>query len=136
MNSDIKVRWIAALRSGKYKQAFGTLHKFDEDRPEDEGFCCLGVLCEIAVQDGVVKPYRGRDSDKFMGYVPSDFDEDHGFADYDLLPSDVKDWADISSSDGGYGHQEDDEHRDSLTKRNDEDRLSFLEIADIIEKNF
>ncbi len=36
-----KAEWIAALRSGKYKQARGKLKK-------DGGYCCLGVYCEIA----------------------------------------------------------------------------------------
>lgn len=33
-------RWIAALRSGKYKQGKGQLQS-------DTGFCCLGVACKI-----------------------------------------------------------------------------------------
>lgn len=36
----MKQKWIEALRSGKYKQAYGWLKC-------DEGYCCLGVLCEI-----------------------------------------------------------------------------------------
>jgi hypothetical protein len=35
-----KKKWIKALRSGNYKQTRGTLKN-------DEGFCCLGVLCDI-----------------------------------------------------------------------------------------
>jgi hypothetical protein len=34
---------VAALRSGKYKQAKGTLREKDGD----EGYCCLGVTCDI-----------------------------------------------------------------------------------------
>jgi hypothetical protein len=33
-------KWIAALRSGKYKQARGIMKNAD-------GFCCLGVACEL-----------------------------------------------------------------------------------------
>lgn len=40
MDAKIKREWIAALRSGKYKQAKGTLRR-------DGGFCCLGVLCDV-----------------------------------------------------------------------------------------
>lgn len=40
MKSDIKARWIAALRSGDYNQCRGKL--VDED-----GYCCLGVLAAI-----------------------------------------------------------------------------------------
>ena len=37
----LKDKWIAALRSGKYKQGKGALQR-------NESFCCLGVLCEVA----------------------------------------------------------------------------------------
>lgn len=41
--SDI-MKWINALRSGEYKQANGALQN-------EYGYCCLGVLCEIASPD-------------------------------------------------------------------------------------
>lgn len=44
MREDIEQQWVAALRSGEYKQGTGRL------RYEEEGeqyFCCLGVLCEL-----------------------------------------------------------------------------------------
>lgn len=37
-----RLEWIAALESGKYKQAPGTLRDIKTD-----GYCCLGVLCDI-----------------------------------------------------------------------------------------
>lgn len=37
---EFKYLWIAALRSGKYKQAQGRLKT-------DVGFCCLGVACDM-----------------------------------------------------------------------------------------
>ena len=41
MNQEIKAKWVAALRSGEYKQTTGYLEK--------NGYhCCLGVLCEIS----------------------------------------------------------------------------------------
>lgn len=48
MNAKIKKAWLKALRSGKYKQARGALCA---RRPRDKeiGFCCLGVLVDIAV---------------------------------------------------------------------------------------
>jgi hypothetical protein len=41
MNPEIKAKWVAALRSGEYKQGRGNL------RDKDNAFCCLGVLCDI-----------------------------------------------------------------------------------------
>ena len=42
MKKNIAMRWIKALRSGKYKQARSAL------RNKKVGYCCLGVLCEIS----------------------------------------------------------------------------------------
>lgn len=43
----LQIKWLAALRSGKYKQGKYALKRV---LPEEEGgttFCCLGVLCDI-----------------------------------------------------------------------------------------
>lgn len=45
MNPDVKTRWVAALRSGNYRQARNYLRTA-------EGYCCLGVLCDIVDPDG------------------------------------------------------------------------------------
>ena len=37
--------WVAALRSGDYTQTEGSLN-------DGEGFCCLGVLCNLIDSDG------------------------------------------------------------------------------------
>jgi hypothetical protein len=41
LNATVKQVWLEHLRSGKYIQDAGHLRT-------DEGFCCLGVLCEAA----------------------------------------------------------------------------------------
>lgn len=38
---EFKVKWLKALRSGKYQQTKHTLH-------DGNGYCCLGVACNIA----------------------------------------------------------------------------------------
>lgn len=40
MKPEIKEKWIAALRSGEFKQTQKRLRK-------DDTYCCLGVLCEL-----------------------------------------------------------------------------------------
>lgn len=40
--------FVAALRSGRYKQGKSALQYVDEDGTER--FCCLGVACEVAVE--------------------------------------------------------------------------------------
>lgn len=40
MKQEVADQWIAALRSGKYKQNRASLRC-------DDRFCCLGVLCDL-----------------------------------------------------------------------------------------
>lgn len=42
MKKDIAIKWVEALRSGKYVQGHGQLHN-----AQDNTYCCLGVLCDI-----------------------------------------------------------------------------------------
>jgi hypothetical protein len=46
MKAELKQKWIAALRSGEYKQGKGVL------RTTEDRFCCLGVLCNLIAPDG------------------------------------------------------------------------------------
>jgi hypothetical protein len=45
MKTVYKDLWIAALESGDYEQSRGTLKN-------KTGYCCLGVLCEVAQMRG------------------------------------------------------------------------------------
>lgn len=45
MKKSIAMKWVKALRSGKFKQAKGEL-RIDGPRG-GKSHCCLGVLCEI-----------------------------------------------------------------------------------------
>lgn len=47
----IRQKWVAALRSGQYKQ--GTSNLVVRGKKADQ-FCCLGVLCDMAVRAGVI----------------------------------------------------------------------------------
>jgi hypothetical protein len=46
MKKGLKARWVAALRSGNYKQGRYTLHT--EKNNGEIVFCCLGVLVDIS----------------------------------------------------------------------------------------
>ncbi len=43
MNAELKQKWIAALRSGEWKQGMCHLRL-----PNSEAYCCLGVLCKVS----------------------------------------------------------------------------------------
>jgi hypothetical protein len=131
MNPQIKARWVAALRSGDYTQVEGRLNK------NDEGFCCLGVLCEIAVEDGIVNKKLASE----LGYEHDSFAylddgiNDRTYPQFDVLPHNVKDWAGIrdTNPEVKWEHKgEEDEY--PLSALNDDFKLTFTEIADIIEE--
>ncbi len=50
MKAEAKALWIAALRSGVYTQAQGSLRSRD-------AFCCLGVACDIFKQGEEIWEY-------------------------------------------------------------------------------
>jgi hypothetical protein len=103
MNADVKAKWVAALRSGEYKQTRGVL-------ADKQGFCCLGVLCEIAVRGGAIDDYDGDDS------VPS-------FA--------VQDWAGLEHRNPSVFF---DNFSTNLADVNDGHLQTFAVIADVIEE--
>ena len=104
---ELILEWLAALRSGKYKQGEGHLNC-------DGLYCCLGVLCEISYEriglvktDGVIVHYDNKNST-----LPKKLSEIIGL-DYF----------------GGLKNA-------SCVSLNDDDGKSFTEIADILEEFF
>ena len=83
MRKEIAEKWVAALRSGEYKQTSGVLAN-----AERTAHCCLGVLCEIAVKDGVGLQVLHPDG---ASYTSFDGEDAH-------LPPRVDDWADLYSA--------------------------------------
>lgn len=104
--------WVKALRSGKFQQGYGKLHY--ENKDGEQKFCCLGVLCELAVKEGVISP-----SEKYN----RDYEYDGADA---TLPEAVLDWVGIKDDCGSM-------KKGSLVSRNDSRKYSFERIADIIE---
>lgn len=49
LRPEVKTAWLAALRSGEYPQSRRNLR-------DEQGFCCLGVRNELAVNAGVIAP--------------------------------------------------------------------------------
>lgn len=133
MKREIAMEWVAEL--SKYKQGKMALHQ-----PADEGdkFCCLGVLCEMAVRKGIIPEPAIR------GYSPTAREPDgtrlYGAArKTNYLPREVEDWAGMRTSDGSfivdggvYGTQE----SYCLANMNDRSDVGFEDIAAVIEKNW
>jgi hypothetical protein len=114
LNENAK-RWIKALRSRKYKQGYGLLHRVDE--MGNHLFCCLGVACEL-YNESVAPEHRlkvASDGGRYFRYNEQ----------RSTLPGEVVKWLGLSDSTGTY-------FVSSLIAEND--RLTpFASIADIIE---
>ena len=110
MKAEIARTWVEALRSGDYEQGRRALNR-------DGKYCCLGVLCELAVAEGVIEaPERLPKGD--MAYA--------GCNTY--LPQAVCEWAGIDSPYGKVYKGS----KTHLATLNDE-YFSFNQIADIID---
>lgn len=121
MNKEIKAQWLTALRSGEYKQGSGFLRIVGQNGTENR-FCCLGVLCDLAVKAGVTEVLTERYETRYGK------DGDTNTA---VLPGHVREWAGLDTHAGSYGA----EKSYSLTGDND-GGMTFSEIADVIEKEF
>lgn len=129
---------VDALRSGQYEQARGSLMNVAPDG--QKSYCCLGVLCDIAVKNGVV------------GVTPVEVVHDPGFVIAEavrgdgegcivraLLPHVVREWYGFDSvgpsvrmpSECG-----DEPYEQELTYLNDNIKATFAEIADAIEATY
>jgi hypothetical protein len=103
--NDNAKKWVAALRSGEFKQTKGRLR-------DTKGFCCLGVACEV---------YRRETGN-------GEWDDDGLFQGTgEVLPRNVLRWLSLSRPNGSGS-----ELGVCLTERNDKG-ASFAEIADLIE---
>lgn len=111
MDPAIKAKWVAALRSGEYKQELGQLRS-------PAGFCCLGVLCNLHAQ---AHPKIAAQQTRKSAYMGDSYS----------LPPPVAKWARLSSP---LGHEKIliGNSVVSLAEHNDEGR-SFKQIADAIE---
>lgn len=129
MKADLKAKWIAALRSGEYQQGHGVLRSGDH-------YCCLGVLCEVALKAGVLLNVN-REATSGNNIPVVKYDEA-----IDFLPRQVKEWAGLDREApevaiNGVQHTlaelNDGDH--SVMDGEDTVKFGFIEIADLIEAN-
>lgn len=122
MNQEIKQRWVSALRSGEYKQAKRALH------PTNGGFCCLGVLCDLYLQERD----RGWQSEGINRITnePYPFDSALCEGEGDVLPYSVQVWAGLDAENPAVRVGSD--RWADLAYLND-GGSSFVELAELIE---
>jgi hypothetical protein len=107
--------WLAALRSGEYKQCRDTLKSING------GFCCLGVACDISPIGTFTEEnyFKITDSEHFT----------KGFLSIQMML-----WLGLTDSCGRFSRRGDLEYP-SLADMNDSGKFTFEQIADFIEKN-
>lgn len=131
MNADKKARWVAALRSGDFPQTKGALSRPGTTTYDRPGFCCLGVLCELAADDGIIR--RVSFSPEMNGYVAPRPNSDEEYTETSILPPIVVKWAGLDTSFGLEWDTDDGHGSESLANLND-NGADFDRIADIIEE--
>jgi hypothetical protein len=120
-------RWIKELRSGAYVQGKGVLVKVGKEGEDDE-FCCLGVLCDMAVRSKII-PEPLLSSNRLLHYGLNREAGD--------LPQEVIDWIGLKSPEGLFDYPEGKTgiyNGHTLADLNDSGK-SFKAIAKIIENN-
>jgi len=112
----IAEKWVAALRSGKYKQGRRQLRSGDS-------YCCLGVLCDLAVKEGVIKCERSLTFDAVL--YGDELEKAY-------LPCQVITWSGMKNA---FGRLNKVYLNEDLANMNDRG-CSFEEIADAIERHY
>jgi hypothetical protein len=117
MNSEIKQKWIKALKSRKYTQGTGWLRQVEGRTTLYYTHCCLGVLADIYVNEY---------SNRFCNEMKWDDDDNNLVVEDELVQeynSELPDW-ELTL-----------EEQSVLATMNDEEDKSFSEIATWIEEN-
>ena len=134
MNKTIAMKWVKALRSGKYKQGKEVLCRITN---KGKKHCCLGVLTEM---------YQAEQKAKKKKVLPTKISTPSvndgaavvrygkGERAAEQLPVAVKRWANMKSRFGDFYIQHGGYFK-SLSHMND-DGHSFKKIANFIEKNW
>lgn len=118
MNPEIRARWTAALRSGDYRQGSRAL------ATEDGEYCCLGVLCDLAVRAGIIPAPAADDYSDGCGLRFGDA--------RDYLPLGVTEWAGLAAESPVVGVPGGEPGEEPLAFLND-NGIGFGEIADLID---
>lgn len=132
MNPEVKALWVDALRSGDYVQGARAL-KTKENTGEPR-YCCLGVLCDVAIKNGVNLSEEWDASINAYTYDGSDL----------VLPHLIVKWAGLAGSnpDGTQLPESGINREFALAELNDGvsgynvEPWTFTQIADLIEEKF
>lgn len=126
MNTEIKAAWVKALRSGDYEQ--GQHYLSYTDWGGQRRMCCLGVLCDLAVQQGVIPPPRVDHHGRDLYGVR--------YGSNISLPPEVMAWAGVESTEGDLPTTLHNSAGATCLSGLNDTGSTFDEIADVIEEHF
>lgn len=71
--SELIEKWLEALESGEYKQGTGVLVEglVDTENNKHPKYCCLGVLCDVVVENHVLKIDMINLDERAQGALPT-----------------------------------------------------------------
>lgn len=143
MNPTVKALWVRALRSGNYRQGVGGLA--DPGMGTEIRYCCLGVLCDLAVKAGVITMRASSNGHFLFGQFGQDARADYSET---QLPQAVQKWAGLNSGNPTLHSIPDPEREGAIfympslvdlndgclnSDKDERRRLTFDQIADVIE---
>lgn len=139
-------KFVDGLRFGGYRQYYGGLGRRD---PSGDRFCALGVACEVArANDLDVGVEWSSKVDGTVGYYDP---ANPGTRTWDALPGLVADWYGVAENNMPVGVTRDEllalnpailfssdfvDGRTDLVSLNDGVRLTFAQIADLVERTY
>ena len=127
MDPQVKRAWIRALRSGEYEQYHqGALSSRRDHHPEEpDQFCCLGVLCDIYIQQNDIDEAELR------------LWESRGmlYSETELLPTFVYEWAGLSTGSPSV-YLDDDGEPITVTSEDAYDSYNEHDIADLNDSGY
>lgn len=137
--ADVKARWLEALRSGRYLQTKGRLHRTEDGAQNCAGYCCLGVLCDLmSVPEQQVTELWGTNGSTSNLRLPFTRFTYKGTSSSDVLPYALAHELGISAG-GTLNTPIPNPHGSdftSLWELNDNAGYDFARIADVIEEQF
>jgi hypothetical protein len=131
MNPEIKQKWVDALLSGKYDQG-------SEKLRSEQGYCCLGVLCDLYAQEQNQEwEFRGAFEEE--NTQPTDYWYFDGEGEF--LPESVREWAGLSLANPQVRievteeYEDDWVYNDEIANLNDTG-YTFEELSKLIKEQF
>lgn len=128
MKSEIKQKWVEALRSDKYAQ--GKFRLYD-----GTNYCCLGILCELYLKE------TGETWGPLDDHISDGTDKYYIDGESEVLPGVVGEWAGVNGSGvDGSGlevviplPEPEQTMKVGIISLNDDLDYTFPQIADLIE---